>query len=223
MMAIGKHPMPKTTDDQRFSAFKNRLIEILNQETQVWWADRIGISQSVISNSYYKGSFPRTDKLMKIIQLSGVSANWLLFGKGAKYLDDMDEHAIDRRQDRKREQQIRILEIEAENQDLKERIKALQRQLEQQKVDSTIGMSDQIKGSSGHDIFEQNVFPVMTMFRLLNEIALKIVEIHTKERMDSDQFIHLTKWIRSNFETKKFETITKLSELQSILKPTTEE
>jgi hypothetical protein len=43
---------------------------------------------------------------MKIIQLSGVSANWLLFGKGAKYMGDMDEHAIDRRQDRKREQQI---------------------------------------------------------------------------------------------------------------------
>lgn len=222
-MASGKQIMANTTDDQRFSAFKNRLIEILNQNTQVWWADRIGISQSVISNSYYKGTFPRTDKLMKIIQLSGVSANWLLFGKGAKYMDDMDEHAIDRRQDRKREQQIQILEIEAENQELKERVKALQRQLEQQKADTMIGLSDQIKGGSGQDIFEQNIFPVMTMFRLLNEIALKIVEIHTKERMDTDQFIHLTKWIQNNFETKKFETITKLSELESILKPITEE
>lgn len=217
--------MANTTDQQRLSAFKNRLIEILNQKTQVWWADRIGISQSVISNSYYKGTFPRSDKLMKIIQLSGVSANWLLFGIGAKYMNDIDEHAIDRQQDRKREQQIQILKIEAENQELKECIKALQRQLEQTKTDAMIGMSesDQIKGSSGQDIFEQNIFPIMTMFRLLNEIALKIVEIHTKERMDSDQFIHLTKWIRSNFETKKFETITKLSELESILKPATED
>ncbi len=222
-MAIGKQTMAKTTDNQCFSAFKNRLIEILNQNTQVWWADRIGISQSVISNSYYKGTFPRTDKLMKIIQLSGVSANWLLFGKGAKYMDDMDEHAIDRRQDRKREQQIQILKIESENQELKARIKALQRQLEQAKADAMIGMSDQINGSSGQDIFEQNIFPIMTMFRLLNEIALKMVEIHTKERMDNDQFINLAKWIRSNFETKKYETITKLSELENILKPTTEE
>ncbi|MGD9008146.1 MAG: helix-turn-helix domain-containing protein [Desulfobacteraceae bacterium] len=215
--------MAKTTDKQHFSAFKNRLFEILNQKTQVWWAGRIGISQSVISNSYYKGTFPRSDKLMKIIQLSGVSANWLLFGKGAKYMDDMDDIAIDRQQDRKREQQIQILQIEAENQELKERIKALQRQLEQQKTDAMIGMPDQIKGISGQDIFEQNIFPVMTMFRMLNEIALKIVEIHTKERMNNDQFIHLTKWIRNNFETKKFETITKLSELENILKPTAEE
>jgi hypothetical protein len=215
--------MANTTDKQHISAFKNRLIEILNQKTQVWWADRIGISQSVISNSYYKGTFPRSDKLMKIIQLSGVSANWLLFGKGAKYMDDMDDIAIDRQQDRKREQQIQILQIEAENQELKERIKALQRQLEQQKTDAMIGQPDQITGSSGQDIFEQNIFPVMTMFRLLNEIALKIVEIHTKERMDNDQFIHLTKWIQNNFETKKFETITKLSELESILNPTIEE
>ena len=215
--------MANTTDNQQFSAFKSRLIEILNQKTQVWWADRIGISQSVISNSYYKGTFPRTDKLMKIIQLSGVSANWLLFGKGAKYMDDMDEHAIDRRQDRKRERQIQILRIEAENQELKTQIKALQRQLEQAKTDAMIGMSDQIKGSSGQDIFEQNIFPIMTMFRLLNEIALKMVEIHTKERMDSDQFISLTKWIRSNFETKKYETITKLIELESILKPAAKE
>lgn len=215
--------MANTTDKQRFSTFKNRLIEILNQKTQVWWANHIGISQSVISNSYYKGTFPRSDKLMKIIQLSGVSANWLLFGKGAKYMNDIDEHAIDRQQDRKREQQIQILKIEADNHELKERIKALQRQLEQAKADAIIGTSDQIKGNSGQDIFEQNIFPIMTMFRLLNEIALKIVEIHTKERMDNDQFINLTKWIRSNFKTKKFETITKLSELQSILKPTTED
>lgn len=222
-MAIGMQIMANTTDNQHFNAFKNRLIEILNQKTQVWWADRIGISQSVISNSYYKGTFPRTDKLMKIIQLSGVSANWLLFGKGAKYMDDMDENAIDRRQDRKREQQIQILKIEAENQELKARIKALQRQLEQAKAEALIGMSDQIQGSSGQDIFEQNIFPVMTMFRLLNEIALKMVEIHTKERMDNDQFINLTKWIRSNFETKKYETITKLIELDKILKPAPEE
>jgi transcriptional regulator with XRE-family HTH domain len=222
-MAIDKQTMAKTTDNQCFSTFKHRLVEILNQKTQVWWADRIGISQSVISNSYYKGTFPRTDKLMKIIQLSGVSANWLLFGNGAKYLDDMDEQAIDRQQDRKREQQIQILKIEAENQELKERIKALQRQLEQQKADAMIGRSDQIKGSSGRDIFEQNIFPVMTLFRLLNEISLKMVEIHTKERMDNDQFINLTKWIRNNFETKKFETITKLSELESILKPATDD
>ncbi len=215
--------MAKINDDQRFSAFKKRLIEILNQRTQVWWANHIGISQSVISNSYYKGTFPRTDKLMKIIQLSGVSANWLLFGKGAKYMDDIDEHAIDRQQDQKREQQIEILKIEAENQELKERVSALKRQLEQAKADSIIGISDQIKGSSGQDIFEQNIFPIMTMFRLLNEIALKIVEIHTKERMGDDQFINLTKWIRNNFETKKFETITKLSELESILKPATDE
>lgn len=215
--------MVKTNDNQLFSAFKKRLIEILNQKTQIWWADHIGISQSVISNSYYKGTFPRTDKLMKIILLSGVSANWLLFGTGAKYMDDMDENAIDRQQDRKREQQIQILKIETENQELKERVNAMKRQLEQAKADAIIGMSDQIQGSSGQDIFEQNIFPIMTMFRLLNEIALKLVEIHTKERMDNEQFINLTKWIRSNFETKKFETITKLSELESILKPTTKD
>lgn len=215
--------MAKKDDDHHFSAFKKRLMSILNQRTQVWWAEHIGISQSVVSNSYYKGTFPRTDKLMKIIQLSGVSANWLLFGKGAKYMDDIDEHAIDRQQDRKREQQIEILKIEAENEELKERISALKRQLEQAKADAIIGMSDQIKGSSGQDIFEQNIFPIMTMFRLLNDIALKIVEVHTKERMDDDQFVNLTKWIRNNFETKKFETITKLSELENILKPSADE
>jgi transcriptional regulator with XRE-family HTH domain len=202
-----------------FDGFKNRFFEILNQKTQVWWAENIGISQSVISNSYYKGSFPRTDKLMKIIDVSGVSANWLLFGIGAKYMDDIDAHAIDREQDQKREQQIEIFKIETENQELKERIDALQRQLEQTKADAVIKIPDQAKGNSGKDIFDQNVFPVMTMFRLLNEIALKIVEIHTNKNMDQEQFLRLTKWISDNFETKKLETSTKLSELENILNP----
>ena len=212
--------MAKHEYTSNFEQFKERLFEILNQKTQVWWAEKIGISQSVISNSYYKGTFPRSDKLMKIIQLSGVSANWLLFGKGAKYMDDIDEHAIDRQQDRKREQQIEILKIDAENQKLKERINALERQLEQAKADAVIGIPDPGTGNGGQDIYEQNIFPIMTMYRLLNEIALKIVEIHTKRNMDHDQFLGLIKWIQDNFETKKFETITKLSELEALLNPT---
>ena len=160
---------------------------------------------------------------MKIIHLSGVSANWLLFGIGAKYMDDIDAHAIDREQDQKREQQIEIFKIETENQELKERIDALERQLEQTKTDLVIEMPDQAKGNRGKDIFDQNVFPVMTMFRLLNEIALKIVEVHTKKNMNQEQFLRLTKWIQDNFETKKLETITKLSELEKILKPTSAE
>lgn len=211
--------MAKCNSKPDVDGFKNRFFEILNQKTQSWWAENIGISQSAVSNSYYKGIFPRADKLLKIIDLSGVSANWLLFGIGAKYMDDIDAHAIDREQDQKREQQIEILKVETENQELKERIDALQRQLEQTKADAVIEMPDQAKGNSGKDIFDQNVFPVMTMFRLLNEIALKIVEIHTKKNMDQEQFLRLTKWIRDNFETKKLETSTKLSELENILNP----
>lgn len=208
--------MAKQNCNQSFSGFKQRLFEILNQKTQVWWAEKIGISQSVISNSYYKGTFPRTDKLIKIIQLSGVSANWLLFGKGAKYMDDIDEQAIDRQQDRKREQQVEILQIEAENQELKERIEALERLLEQSEAHRLMGAPGRMKVDDHRDIFEQNIVPVLTMFRLLNDIALKIIELHSKKKIDHQHFLSLVKWIHDNFESKKFETIAKLSELEPL-------
>jgi transcriptional regulator with XRE-family HTH domain len=211
--------MANQSRNQSFSGFKQRLFDILNQKTQVWWAEKIGISQSVISNSYYKGTFPRADKLMKIIQLSGVSANWLLFGKGAKYMDDIDEQAIDRQQDRKREQQVEILQIEAENQELKERIEALERLLEQSEARALMGAPGKLKADGNRHIFDQNIVPILTMFRLLNDIALKIIELHSKKNIDHQHFISLMKWMHDNFESKKLETIAKLSELETLFNP----
>lgn len=211
--------MAKQSRNQIYNGFKQRLFEILNRKTQVWWAEKIGISQSVISNSYYKGTFPRADKLMKIIQLSGVSANWLLFGKGAKYMDDIDEQAIDRQQDRKREQQVAILQIEAENQELKERIEALERLLEKSEAQTLMGLSGQVQNDGSRDIFGQNIVPILTMFRLLNDIALKIIELYSKNNIDHQRFITLAQWIHDNFESKNLETIAKLSELETLFNP----
>ena len=82
-------------------SFSKRLVEVLKTERQAWWAKNIGQSQAAVSK-WFQGSFPRSDKLLNILQLADISANWLLFGIGPRRLSDMDENEVEKRQDQGR-------------------------------------------------------------------------------------------------------------------------
>lgn len=67
--------------------FHKRLSEILEGDVP-GWAKKLKVSSSLIRDRWFKGSYPGTDKLIKLIEISGVSADWLLFGKGEKSASD---------------------------------------------------------------------------------------------------------------------------------------
>lgn len=67
--------------------FFERLWIILDYETPTFWSEKIGVSASTISGRWRKGSYPSLKSLFKICEHTKVSANWLLFGIGDKYMD----------------------------------------------------------------------------------------------------------------------------------------
>ena len=71
-------------NNNSLSPFHSRLISILQDDVE-GWAKKIGVSATNIRTNWFKGSYPGADKLIKIIELSGVSANLLLTGQEQKY------------------------------------------------------------------------------------------------------------------------------------------
>lgn len=62
------------------SPFHDRLYSIIGDDVQ-GWAKKLKVTPATISNRWYKGSFPTADKVIKLVELSKVSSEWLLEGK----------------------------------------------------------------------------------------------------------------------------------------------
>jgi transcriptional regulator with XRE-family HTH domain len=72
--------MSRKINYKSVSPFHDRLFELMKDDVDMW-AEKIGVSASLIRDKWFKGSFPGADKLMKICEVSGKSASWILFGE----------------------------------------------------------------------------------------------------------------------------------------------
>jgi transcriptional regulator with XRE-family HTH domain len=62
------------------SPFHDRLLDLIGDDV-AGWSKRLGVTQGTITGRWFKGSFPGTDKIIKICEEARVSADWLLNGK----------------------------------------------------------------------------------------------------------------------------------------------
>lgn len=84
--------MEKKGMDMTEDGFKARLIEVLKGEPVNYWMEALDASRSVISHKWIKGTtVPRSDFLWKICEVKELSANWLFYNHGSKYLADLDK------------------------------------------------------------------------------------------------------------------------------------
>lgn len=72
--------MSRKINYKSISPFHDRLYSIIGDDVQDW-ARKLQVTPSTISNRWYRGSFPTADKVIKLVELSGVSSDWLLEGK----------------------------------------------------------------------------------------------------------------------------------------------
>jgi uncharacterized protein YdcH (DUF465 family) len=186
-------------------AFFKRLFEVLDEETQHWWAKKISVSQGTISN-LYKKKYSTIDKIIKIMALKKISPNWLILGSGPKDLKYLDEKEIGKIQDRFRDSQEKMAELEYSNLMLQKQVKQLENRLIENELLSLNGDKD------------IDIVGLMTIFRMVNDVIFKIAEVFTKKNLDSKNYGEILKWFKNNFETQKYGTAAAMENLNSIIK-----
>jgi transcriptional regulator with XRE-family HTH domain len=203
------------------ASFKKRLLDVLGEEQQNWWSSQLGISQSVISSGWKKKSYPRSDNLIKICEIKGISANWLLLGVGPKYIEDLDDKKIAEMQSKKNETQYKIMAQDEKVLRLEERIHELERALKCVDV-SNLAKFNIGKENSGRfeetNIFDSNILPLLTLMRLMQDVLFKAFEEYSKTSMSDDRFNNIFDYLTKNFEANKYSVISSLKELDSKFK-----
>jgi hypothetical protein len=199
--------------------FKNRLVEILKERRQTWWAENLKQSQSAVGK-WLQNSFPRSDKLLTILRLSDVSANWMLFDIGPKRLSDLDENETERRQDQGREVQIQLLKMARENEKLKEKIEELERENSQKTIDWLFKKVDKKDADDGEKkkVFKYNIFPVLALMRQINDISFKVLEGYAKENIDDKKYREISDYIKRNNQKNTLGLKKMLVELDEVIK-----
>lgn len=194
---------------------KKRFIEIILEHTQPWWAEKLEVSQGVISSSWVKGNLPRMETLFKIIKIKGISPNWFFFGIKPRYLYDVD--GIENREDEKgRETYLKMLQQESENRELHQKILCLENSLRIQSLSKLVSLAPDDANISEKDLFKNHGIPFVTLMRLLNDIMFKSFELLLSNQIDEKGLEKILTWINDNFESSKFKTIADLKSLDSI-------
>lgn len=218
-MSGGGFIMKKNTlKNAGMSDIKKRFIEIISEHTQPWWAEKLKVSQGVISSSWVKGNLPRTETLFRIIKIKGISPNWFFFGIKPRYLNDVD--GIEGNENEQgRETYLKMLRQESENRELRQKIDSLENSLRMQSLSKLVSLTPGDVNISKVDLFKNHGIAFVTLMRLLNDIMFKSFELLLSNQIDEKGFEKILAWINDNFEPSKFKTIADLKSLEGIIPP----
>ena len=186
--------------------FFNRLREILDEETQQWWASKISVAQGTISNCY-KNRYLSADKIIKIATVKQVSPTWLIFGTGPKELKFFDKKKIGEIQDAYRNSQKKLTEIEYKNVKLRKKVRQLENALKQSALLSSAGEG------------ESAIVGVMALLKMAIDVIFKMAEMQVKQNFDGDVYANILEWMSKNLENRKHTTAEMLEQLDTLFKP----
>lgn len=72
-----------------YKEFHSRFLSLIDLKGKKFWMEKLNAQASLIWG-WQKGYVPSMEYVLKVCQLSGVSANWLFLGEGEKFLNDID-------------------------------------------------------------------------------------------------------------------------------------
>lgn len=159
--------------------------------------------------------------MVRICDIKGISANWLLMGVGPKYIKDLDDKKIAEIQSKKNETQYRIMAQDEKVLSLEERINELERALKCVDVSNLVKYKTHNENSEifkETDIFDSNILPLLTLMRLMQDVLFKVFEEYSKTNMTDDRFHNIFEYLIKNFEANKYGVISSLKELDSKFK-----
>ncbi len=201
--------------------FHNRFMEVLCMKPVAWWSEKLDVVPSLINGRWKKGSFPNADNLIKICQLSGVSANWLLLGIGPKNIENkgMDE-------DTRRSLQNYITQLEDQNEEVTQKAKKILNDAEIIKqlkwfsetfhTDQHQEPIDQLKKLTGEEVFNRIFMPGFIFIKMLTDILFKATEQYAISENGTEILTGIIDWIRANYEKNLYMAKGGLKDMESL-------
>jgi transcriptional regulator with XRE-family HTH domain len=196
-------------------SFFERLTEVLRTEKQNWWAKKTGTSQSMVSNYWFRGKYPRGDKIAKILKLKNISANWLYFGIGPKHLDDLSGKKIEKKQNMDRRHQIDIKKLAEENMRLTDEIRRIRLRLKQDQLVSDV---ERVYSGSKETGVEDSILETIALTKMVLDIMIKMAQRYAEDHLDNEKIDTIIDWLNQNKEAKKLGTAAMLRELEQIIR-----
>lgn len=208
------------------------LKELIDTEQVIFWAERLGVSKSLISSRWKKDHFPNIPNIIKLLIISGYSANWLLLGIGPKYIKQVhnpDQVAAD--ESRRREITTDLFQLEKQLEEKTEQLNEIRRLIEKNSTSSAFANEimeknlfykspDEIRSSSGRSLFKHNLLPLMTLMQFVNQVCFKLFETLSGSSDGADIIESLLKYIRENTEKNQFALLSSLSDLDRMIDET---
>lgn len=228
--------IPKNKDDQLNALLdetveqcRQNLKEIIDTEPVVYWARQLDVSKSLISSRWKKDHFPNIPNIIKLLMLSGYSANWLLLGIGPKYMSDVhdpDQSAADEL--RRRQTAVDLLQLEHQLSEEREKLVALKQYMEvhteasqwiKTALDEDIfsKQPDQIRTDTGKSVFKQYILPLMTLMQSMNQISFKLFEAISDSEANNEIMEDVVRFIQSNLEKNQFALQSSLADLDTLI------
>ena len=208
----------------QLQAFQQRFAELLETRKPAEWAEKTGISKSLVTNRWKEGSFPRADNMVKILMLSGYSANWLLLGHGRRLLSETrSEQDIARTEHERRAIQEEIFDLEEKYEAAREEIARLKRRLAlKARTDwlaEVLGPAldeDAVGRDDARQRFNASVLPVLNIVQSFMLLAFKLFEASARSEDGGQRLTAALDWIKRNFEKNNYTLLSMLSELDAL-------
>ena len=207
--------------------FQKRLNEILSMHPGVWWEKELGVSNSLIGARWKKGTMPRVDKLIKMCQLTGVSANWLFLGIEPKLLGD--EIAMDGGVQEIRDKMKDFVALYKENRELKRYIDKLSKK--ESAIDNLISIVkllsankdfidnvDALENISNKEFFEQYIAPLNVLIKSFSDIVFKLLAVIVETDAGKDFIAQTFKFFTEEYEKNKLLAQYRFKELDPLFK-----
>ncbi len=201
--------------------FQTRFMEVLCMRPVAWWSEELGVVPSLINARWKKGSFPNADNLIKICNLSGISANWLLLGIGPKHIEskEMDEDTRRSLQnyittlEDKYEEALQQNEKIIHDVEILKRLKWFSDTFETHPDHST---AEQLNKLSGEEMFNRVFVPKFMFLKMLTDILFKAMEMCALSENGPMMLSNIINWIKTNYEKNLYHAKGSLVDLESL-------
>jgi NhaP-type Na+/H+ and K+/H+ antiporter len=151
--------------------------------------------------------------LLRICDIKGISANWLLFGIGPKNIEDVDEKKISDAQKKSDVTQRRIMQQSEKIIELNDKIRVLERALSLSKLSKLVKYDAKVAKGNDSDIFNDNILPLLALVKSIQDVMFKVFEEFSEKSMDGELFNKISQYLSDNLEANKYSVISTLKEL----------
>lgn len=198
----------KKPESQEYKEFHVRFLTLIDLKGKKFWMEHLGARANLIWG-WHQGNVPSMDYVLKVCELSGVSANWLFLGNGPKFLNNEEPASFQKKDHALMGDEREILQEELYLNDRKLKLekKAALKEIQTIKKDAEIArLLKWLKDLFGPDIqttddinpidiVSKIIVPILSFIKTHGEIMIPMIENYATSKEAENLLSQIVKFI----------------------------